>query len=307
MKIRMPENQDLPLTAVLFASFLCVLFGGNVVAIKVSLTGLGPFTAAGMRFSLAALALFIWAAVTRRPLKIPLSHAHRLLALCVVFFIQLSMFYIGISKTNATHAAILLNMQPFFIMFLAHFFIPGDRITWRKILGLLLGFTGVALVFLERTGVETNFLMGDAIILIASFLWACNGVYTKKILPAFAPFQLVLYPMFFSSIFMLAAGAVWDKTMIFRLDVPVISSMVYQSLVSAAFGFVAWNTMLKKYGAVAMHSFIFIMPISGVLLGGLILEEPITPRLLSALVLIVMGILVIHYKQKRRPPPLPAG
>ncbi len=295
------------MTAVLFASFLCTLFGANVVAIKVSLNGLGPFTAAGIRFAVAALALTLWARATGRPLGFRRSHAHRLLALCVLFFVQLSLFYIGISKTNATHCAILMNMQPFFVMFLAHFFVSGDRITSKKVLGLLLGFSGVALVFLEETGVDANFLAGDAIVLSATFMWGFNGVYTKNILPAFAPFHLVLYPMLFSSVFMLIAGSFWDASMVFRLDVPILLSMVYQSLVTAAFGFAAWNTMLKKYGAVAMHSFIFIMPIAGVALGGLILDEPVTPKLIAALALIVLGILVIHYKQKRRHPPMPAA
>jgi drug/metabolite transporter (DMT)-like permease len=63
--------------------------------------------------------------------------------------------------------------------------------------------------------------------------------------------------------------------------------------------------LLQKYGAVALHSFIFIMPIAGVLLGGLILREPITINIMIALVLIVAGILIIHYRQKK-PIPLPS-
>ena len=84
--------------------------------------------------------------------------------------------------------------------------------------------------------------------------------------------------------------------MIVHLDGKVISALLYQSLVTASFGFVAWNTMLLKYGAVALHSFIFIMPIAGVLLGGLILGEPITWELLTALALIVSGIVIVNFR-----------
>ncbi|MGD9012659.1 MAG: DMT family transporter, partial [Desulfobacterales bacterium] len=82
-------------------------------------------------------------------------------------------------------------------------------------------------------------------------------------------------------------------------------ALLYQSLVTAAFGFVAWNTLLQKYGAVALHSFIFIMPISGVSLGGLVLGEPITVKILIALALIVAGILIVHLKPRKAEPVYP--
>ncbi|MGD8669395.1 MAG: DMT family transporter, partial [Desulfobacterales bacterium] len=82
-------------------------------------------------------------------------------------------------------------------------------------------------------------------------------------------------------------------------------ALLYQSLVTAAFGFVAWNTLLQKYGAVALHSFIFIMPISGVALGGLVLGEPITVKILIALALIVAGILIVHLKPRKAEPVYP--
>jgi len=80
---------------------------------------------------------------------------------------------------------------------------------------------------------------------------------------------------------------------------------LYQGLVIASFGFVAWNNMLQKYGAVSLHSFLFIMPVSGVLLGGLVLGEPITFNILLALVLIVFGILVVNLNVRKYAPLFP--
>ena len=87
--------------------------------------------------------------------------------------------------------------------------------------------------------------------------------------------------------------------MIMNLDAPVIGSLFYQAFVTASFGFVAWNTMLKKYGAVALHSFVFIMPIAGVILSGILLGEPISASIIASLLLIVAGLLIIHMKPKR--------
>jgi drug/metabolite transporter (DMT)-like permease len=302
-----PQNEDFSFLAASFTMFICMLFGANAVAIKISLEGLGVFTTAGIRFSIASAAIFLWARITGRSFEIKKDQVFQLIVIAIVFTAQLSLFYLGLSKSNASRGTLLVNFQPFFTLFLAHFFIPGDRITKRKITGILMGFAGVAFVFLERKGVTNDFNAGDMLILTAAFLWACNAVYTKRIISAFKPFQLSLFPMIFSVPFFFLEGVLWDHHMIAFVDFKIVGAMVYQSFVTASFGFVVWNSLLQRYGAVALHSFIFIMPITGVLLGGLILGEPLTGNILIAMLLIVTGILVTHIKQKKPIPSLAAG
>ncbi|MBW2193441.1 MAG: DMT family transporter [Deltaproteobacteria bacterium] len=301
------SNQDLPFWAIIFTMMLCALFGANAVAIKITLSGLGVFTTAGLRFGMASIAVSIWAWAVGKPFSIKKGQIYQILIISMVFMIQLSLFYLGLSKTHASRGTLLVNLQPFFVLLLAHFFIAGDRITPRKFLGMTLGFVGVAFVFLEKKGISTDFQVGDLIILFAAFLWAGNAVYTKRIIGAFNPFHMVLYPMLFSVPFFFLEGFLWDGTMIAHVDGKILGALLYQGLVTASFGFVAWMTLLQKYGAVELHSFIFVMPVSGVLLGGLMLGEPITYKILLALFLIVSGILVVHLKQKTFPPVFPMG
>ncbi len=293
--------------AAIFTVCLCVLFGANAVAIKISLSGLGVFTTAGLRFSMASATIYLWARITGRSFKVKSGQVRQLLIISMVFTVQLSLFYLGLSKSNASRGTLMVNLQPFFTLFLAHFFIPGDRITKRKTLGILLGFAGVAFVFLEKKGVSADFKIGDLIILFAAFLWSCSAVYTKRIIHAFKPFHLVLYPMIFSAPLFFLEGFFWDTAMIAHIDTKILCALLYQSFVTASFCFVAWLTLLQKYGAVALHSFIFFMPISGVMLGGLILEEPITVNILIALFLIVSGILLVNFRQRKPIPLFPIG
>ena len=305
MAANTPNNQDLPFLAAIFTSLLCVVFGANAVAIKISLSGLGAFTTAGLRFGMAIFIIFLWAKITRRSFNIKKGQAHQLLIISVLFTLQLSLLYFGLSKTNASRGTLLINLQPFFVLFLAHYFIPGDRITKKKILGLFMGFAGMALVFLGKKGITTDIQLGDFMIAITAFLWACNTAYTKRIINEFDPFQIVLYPMIFSVPFFFLAGFIWDSTMIGHVNLKVLGSLLYQGLLTASFGFVAWNSLLQKYGAVSLHSFIFIMPIAGVLLGGVVLGEPITFNILLALLLIVSGILVVNFKTRKYTPLFP--
>ena len=163
------NNKDFSFLVGIFTAFLCVIFGSNAVAIKFSFSGIGVFTTAAIRFSIAAIAIYIWARATGQSLMLKKGQLYQVLILGALFAVQLSMFYFGLSKSNASRGTLIVNLLPFWILFLAHFFIPGDRITRRKLFGILLGFSGVAFMFAEKKGVTADFRTGDLIILSATY------------------------------------------------------------------------------------------------------------------------------------------
>jgi drug/metabolite transporter (DMT)-like permease len=301
------ENIDMTLLPGIFIVFLTVLFGGNAVAIKLTLMGMGPLTSAGLRFALAAAAIAGWAHVTGRPFRLQAGQLPQVLIVSAGFTAQLCLFYLGMDRTYASRGVLISNLLPFFVLGLSHFFIPGERITWPKLVGMVLGFGGVVYMFLDAGAGLGSLHNGDPIILMAVAIWAGNVVYTKRIINDFSAFHLVLYPMIFAVPIFLSAAYLWDGRMIFNLDATVIGAYFYQSLVTAAFGFVAWNTMLQRYGASTLHVFVFMMPIAGVVFSGLLLKEPITPRLLLALALIASGILLVHLNPKKPTFSFPLG
>ncbi len=291
----------LPLGASLFTMFLCILFGANTVAVKISLTGLGVFTTAGLRFGIAAVAVFSWAVCTGKPLALSRRQARQLAPLVVIFFCQLALFNFGQSMTTASHGTLISNVLPFVVMILAHFFIPDESIRLRKVAGLILGFVGVAMLFFDSLVMTGDAFQGDLLILLAVFVWACNAVYVKKIIADFHPLQITLYPMSLTVPAFLLCGYFFDGEMVRSFDAPVIKAMLYQALVTASFGFVAWNTLISKYGATTLHSFVFIMPVSGVFLGVVMLGEPVTAHLVSSIILVTVGLIVVNGRVGRRP------
>lgn len=300
MSQKIIQNGELDLSAALFSVFLCILFGANAVAIKISLVGMGPFTVAGLRFSMAAMLIFLWTRATKRDLSMAPGQFLPMVTLSIIFAVQLSLFYLGLSRSNASRGTLLANLQPFFTLFLAHFFIPGDQISLRKFFGIMLGFSGVVFVFLETQGGNTGDLrMGDLMILMATFFWAINAVYIKRVVTHVQPYQIVMYQMFFAAPIFFFEAWLWDQPLVAIPDTRVLVALFYQTAITAAFGFLAWTYLLKRYGTVALHSFIFIMPIAGVVLGGVILDEPITVKILVALILIVAGILLVQVKPGR--------
>ena len=106
--------------------------------------------------------------------------------------------------------------------------------------------------------------------------------------------------MAIASILFIICGFLLDEKMIHHVDSQVIVAMLYQIFVTASFGMVAWNTMIRRYGATALHSFVYIMPISGVIFGVLILDEPVTYSLIFSLLLIATGLVIVNKPEYRK-------
>jgi len=293
------ENPALPPRAALAIALICMLFGANTVAIKLSLTGLGVFSAACLRFAIAAVVISLWARITGRPFGLGRGRWREMALISVIFSAQVSLMYLGISNTLASRATLLVNLQPFFVMIWAHFWLPGDRFTWRKMAGLALGFSGVVAIVRDPAAVSAGVTTGDAVMMLATLLWSFNAIVVKQVIHRYEPFHIVLYPMLAAIVVFSVEAALWDVAPPGHVDAAVVGAVLYQSLVTASFGFVAWNHLLQRYGAVSVHSFLFILPVTGVLFSGLILGEPITLRILLSMGLIMAGLFVIHFRQRK--------
>lgn len=304
-EIGTPSDSSLTPGAALLIALLCTMFGANAVAIKYTLTGLGPFCAAALRFSLGAVFIAVWAYWRGLPFAIAAPERRPLLILVLLFVVQINLFYLGMARTYASRAALIVNLVPFFVLIMAHFFIPGDRLSLRKIGGILLGFCGVALLISEKGSLGGELRSGDLIVLTATVLWSANAVYTKKVIHRFAPFQIVFYPVLAAIGVFTICALCFEGHTARTLNLPIAAALIYQSLAVSAFGFVTWNTLLGRFGAGTLHSFVFIMPVAGVLFSGLLLAEPITSRLLAAALLITAGILVIHLRRGSVPARIP--
>ncbi len=292
------DGGGLPLNASLFTIVLCILFGANAVAVKISFTGLGIFTSAALRFSVAALTIFCWARFFGKPLAVRRPQFPQLLFLALIFFAQLSLFYAGQNKTTASHGTLITNILPFGVMLLAHFFIPGEKIVPKRLSGLVLGFFGVLLLFFDSARITAEMVTGDLLVLLAVVVWSCNAVFTKRIISDYDPIQITLYPMMMASLLFLACGFIFDEKMVSKIDPAIIKAMLYQIFVTASFGMVAWNTMIRKYGATSLHSFVYLMPVSGVILGVVLLDEPLTYNLIASVLLIAAGLVIVNRRTK---------
>lgn len=294
------QNNEMTVKASVLTVLICILFGANTVAIKFALTGLGGFTAAGIRFALAALAIYGWARFKKIPLKLTGKQLKQVGILGAIFAVQLSCFYQGLARITASHGVLIANILPFVVLILAHFFIPGDNITLKKSVGITFGFVGVLFLLLDDQNLSGDLKTGDAIVLLAVMLWSSSAVYVKTIIEDFHPVQITLYPISIATPFFFIAAFFWDSPMIIQVNGTVMTAVFYQSFISASIGFLIWNSLLARFGATSLHSFVFIMPLVGVLFSVLLLGEIVTPYLAASIGFIVAGVIIVNWHRRKR-------
>lgn len=287
--------------AAAMAAGLCVLWGANAVAIKYTLAGLGPFTSAALRFGLAALMLALWARASGERLAPAAGDRGPLLLNGLLFAFQLALVYVGFTYTHASRGTLLINLQPFFLLFMAHFFLRGDRITPLKLLGLAIGFAGAACLFLDRPGAAaaSGLMAGDLMILVSTLGWAAGAAYTKHLIARVPSLQIVFTQLLLAVPLFGLGAAIWDAPPVASFSAGIAAVLLFQAAVTTCFAFLAWNRLLIAHGAVVLHAFVFLIPVSGVLLAALLLGEPLNTPILLALLLISAGILLVQIGGRR--------
>ncbi len=126
---------------------VCIMFGSGLAAIKASFYGFGVFTAVALRFFVASVTIFLWIKVTRKSIRIESEHFLKIFIWTGIFLVEYFLLFFDVRKTSASRASLIINLQPFFVIFSTHYFIVEEKIGFRKIFGMIVGFCGLLPLF----------------------------------------------------------------------------------------------------------------------------------------------------------------
>ncbi|HEV7275962.1 MAG TPA: DMT family transporter [Devosiaceae bacterium] len=313
----MPSRSIFEDRRVVFASatLCCLLWGSAFPAIKggYALLEIAPsdiasqMLFAGYRFTLAGLALLLYAGWTGRSLWPGAGQTRQLLLLgATQTGLQYVFFYIGLAHATGVKGSIMSSTSTFFSVLLAHFIYAEDRLGPRRIAGCALGFAGVVVVNVAGAGagLDLDFrLMGEGFLVIAAFIVAAASIYGKRVsqrldAAVMTGYQLAIGGLLLCLLGFVLGGDVGD------LDLQSGSLLAYLAFLSAvAFGL--WSTLLK-YNPVGMVAiFNFLIPVFGVLLSALLLGENMLEwKNLVALCLVATGIWLVTWSRARAAAPV---
>jgi drug/metabolite transporter (DMT)-like permease len=244
-----------------------------------------------MRFVVggAAIAIWAWATGRLRGLRIAREEWRPMLMLALIFTAQIGSMNIGTSLTSAAHASILLNLYSVHTVVLSHFLIPGDRLTARRMAGVVIAYTGIVVLFAGQAGGGTASLLGDAIVFVSAFLLAERLVYLARAVQRLDPVKLLLSQAAVGcTLFML--GSALTETMPTAWTPRLVGSIAYQGVLIAGFNFVVNLWLLQRYRPSSLVPFFLTQPLFGVVAAALLTGDPLTWELLIAGVAVAIGM-----------------
>ena len=274
------------------ALLLSALWGANPVAVKIGLADAPPLRLAFFRFVLGGLVILAYAGGTRHPgvFDVRPGEWRVLISLGVIFSIQIGTMNVGLGLTSAAHGAVLLNSYAVHTVVLAHFMIPGDRLTPAKVGGVLIAYTGIVLLFVRDFSFRSETLVGDLIVAASAVLLGERVVYMARAVQRFDPIKLLVFQSAIGSACFLLASLVLEAATPTRYTTVLATSLFYQGIVIAGFNFIVNSYLYKVYLASALAICSLTTPLFGVLVAAAVTGDQLSPILLLSSLMVAAGI-----------------
>ncbi len=295
-----PKNQTngrLPVSAGLILVLLCFLWGAQAVSIRFSNQGMPPLMSAALRSLVAGALVMAYARIKGRGVAFPPGHTRHALVIGLLFGLEFLFVYWGLAFTPASRSAIFLYTHPFWVALGAHFFLKGDRLTPAKIFGLVAAFGGVAAVFQARSPELPPFYwVGDLMELSAAMFWAATTLYIKRITEKVAldHFQTLFAQLIYSFPVLALGSVLFELPADLDLNLVVLAALFYQSVVVAFASYLVWFWLIQRHTVSRLAAFTFMAPLFAVILGGLVLDEPVTLLVWVGLACVAGGLYVVN-------------
>ena len=188
--------------------------------------------------------------------------------------------------------------MPIWLGLIAHFVLPGERLSGVRLLGFGVAICGVAWAFMDRSSGQAS-LLGDILALIAALSWAGIALTVRLTPVSTASAELQLgCQLAISAVFFFALAPFFGPY-IREFQMIHGAGLLFQSVITVLFGFLLWFAMMKIYPASDIAAFSFLSPVLSVFMGWWLLNEEVGIEIIGALVLVCFGLVLIS----RRPKP----
>jgi len=268
------------------------------VVLKVGLYSLPPFFAAGIRFFMAFLVLLGYAL----SLKVKLPRDGKTHWFFIVFGLTnfaggYAFVYWGQQYIASGMASVLFSVMPFYVLIFSIWMLPDEKINLKKIIGVVLGFAGVVIIFQDQLQIhklEMPVLLGMSAVVTAPIFSSFGTILGKRARQSMHPITLVTFPILYASFSFLILSIIFETERMVIWDFNAIFSLVYLSVFGTAIAFVLYFWMLKNNSAVIMSMITFVTPPLALVWGWILLDEPVTHFLIIGLICILTGIFIVR-------------
>jgi drug/metabolite transporter (DMT)-like permease len=294
-----PSSRPLDAIAIVIAIGLCLSWGFNNVAIKFAIHDIPPLIQSSARSVVAALLVGAWTQARSIPLFRRDGTLGAGILAGVLFALEFLLIYRGLVWTTATRAVLFLYLAPFFVVIGSRWLVPGDHFNLSQWLGLGLSFAGIVIAFgLPTPAADPHQMLGDLMLVGAAAAWAGTTLVIKSsALNGVSVEKTLLYQLVVSAPLLGIAALVFGEHIDAMPSAPAIAAFTYQAVWVVSVTFAVWFALIVRYSAARLSVFTLLVPLFGVAAGHLVLNEPLTPAFLVAVVLVAAGLLLVNRPQ----------
>ena len=287
----------------LFAT-VSLLWGVPYLFIKVAVAEVPPVTVVFVRVALAA-ALLAPVAARRGALR---GLRRRLLPLLVLSLTEITVPFLLISmgeqRITSSLAGLLIAAMPLFVALLALRFDATERVSGSRLLGLLLGLGGVAVLLGVDLGGDLEQVVGGAMVLLATLCYASSTLLVKRAFSDVPMLGVVTVATAISSLLLAPFALALTPA---RVPSPnVVLALVALGVLCTAAGLLSYFALIVEAGPSRAAVITYMNPAVAVALGVAILDEPLTGAIVAGFVLIIAGSWRSTRPSPARTPELPA-
>ncbi|MGH7570081.1 MAG: EamA family transporter [Gemmatimonadales bacterium] len=282
---------------------VCVFWGSTYLAIKIGVDELPPFLFAGLRFLAAGLILFTLALALgdRAPRR---WYEWRVqIVVGVLLLAGGNAFVVWAEQYTASGVASIFVVTVALWMAFFDAIVPGGggALSWRVIAGLLLGFLGTALlVGASPAEILRADLRGPVALTAASMFWSIGSVYFKRHPTETSPYVAASIQMLAGGLFVSLLGLGLGEAGAWRFSPRGLAAFWYLVVFGSLVGYSAYAYALKHASATIVGTYAYVNPVIAVLLGWLLLDEPVTGRTFLAMALILGAVVWIQVSERLR-------
>jgi len=277
---------------------LALIWSSAFFNIKIATYSYGPVTIAFLRILFGAIPVV--ALCFFKKIKIEaFSKDWHWFALIGMINLVIPFFLIayGVQKVQSNLAAILMASTPLSATVLAHFFTNNEKINYTKIFGVLLGFSGIVFLFSDNILINDSNFLSALIIFFASTFYVIGGLLTLKISNKKNE-NVTASILIWGTIFLIPITAFTEKPWNLNPSIDSTISVIYLGVVATGLAWLLRFRILKNNGLVFQAQVAYLIPIFGIILSYIFLKEIITPKILVAVVAIIIGIYFVKKSNK---------
>jgi drug/metabolite transporter (DMT)-like permease len=279
---------------------VCLIWGTTYLAIRISLETIPPLLMAAMRWIAAGGLLIAVLALRREPM--PARREWPALAALGILLLGFGNGAVVWAEQTVPSGltAVLVATAPFWMVGIDALMPDGQRITLRRLLGLVIGFAGIVmLVWPEiQFGGGSGFLAGVVATQIACVGWAAGSSYARHRGRGHASGENVLttaaFEMLFGGIALLIVSLALGETARLAFTPRTGGALLYLIFVGAIAGFSAYAYALKHLPVATVSLYAYVNPIIAVVLGTLVLQEPFSARMVVAALVVLIGSALVR-------------